>query len=98
MAGKKSRDPSKKLNDHFHYILEVVDAHSQQSGKVEQHVEQIIWLRQAKKMLKQGQVPRAGDRQELSYALDKPQNSGHRIGQCIYLLNGKKPIKSLILY
>ena len=78
-GGRTGGDPAEKLHDHLCHVLEVVDAHCQQSGKVEQDIEQVVRLLHPEEVLQQGQMARTGDGQELGYALDKAQDGRHQV-------------------
>ena len=79
LGDEQGADPQEKLCDHLPYIAPIIDKHGDQSGEVEQDVEQVIRLRHPKKVLEQGQVPGTGNGQKFSDALDDPQDGGHQI-------------------
>ena len=80
---------AEKLPQQLTNIPAVRKEHGHQRAQVQQHVEKhvvMLHIGQLKKMLKQRQVSRAGDGQELRDALHQTQNDGrdvtHEISSC----------------
>ena len=90
LTGEHGGDAPEELQNHAQHVLEIVDAHRQQCGEVEQDVEQLVGLLHAEEVLEQGQVARTGDGQEFGHPLDQAENGGHEIGHDKYLLTDDK--------
>ena len=64
--------------EELHNVLPVVHENGNEGAQVEQHVKEqaAVCGGQAKEVLKQGQVARAGDGEKLRHPLDQSQENG----------------------